>query len=44
MLKKKMDFKTNGEIGKYKTKAIQADLDIFTYIPAYSGIFRHIQT
>ena len=31
-------------MGKRKTKAIQADLGIFTHIPAYSGIFRHIQT
>ena len=30
-------------MGKYKTKAIQADLGIFTQIPAYSGISRHIQ-
>ena len=32
--------------GKYKTKAIQADLGIFTHIPAYSdisGIFKYIQ-
>ena len=29
-------------MGKCKTKAIQADLSIFTHIPAYSGIFRHI--
>ena len=30
-------------MGKYKTKAIHADLDIFTDIPAYSDIPRHIQ-
>ena len=30
-------------MGKYKTKAIQADLGIFTHIPAYSDISRHIQ-
>ena len=33
-------------MGKYKTKAIQADLGIFTHIPAYSdisGIFKYIQ-
>ena len=29
--------------GKYKTKAIQADLGIFTHIPAYSDISTHIQ-
>ena len=28
---------------KYKTKAIHADLDIFTDIPAYSDIPRYIQ-
>ena len=28
---------------KRKTKAIQADLTIFTHIPAYSGIFTFIQ-
>ena len=28
---------------KCKTKAIQADLGIFTHIPAYSGILRYIQ-
>ena len=27
-------------MGKCKTKAIQADLDIFTHIQAYSDIFR----
>ena len=39
-------------MGTFKTKAIQADLGIFTHIPAYSSIFiirliqelfRHIQ-
>ena len=30
-------------MGKYKTKAIQADFGIFTHIPAYSDISRHIQ-
>ena len=30
-------------MGKYKTKAIQADLGILTHIPAYSDISRHIQ-
>ena len=30
-------------MGKYKTKAIQADLGIFTHIPGYSNISRHIQ-
>ena len=29
-------------IWKSKTKAIQADLGILTHIPAYSGMFRHI--
>ena len=29
---------------KWKTEAIQADLGIFTYIPAYSDISRHNQT
>ena len=43
MLKKKKDCKTNGKIGKCKTKAIPVDLDIFTHFAAYSGIFRHIQ-
>ena len=28
---------------KCKTKAIQADLSIFTHVLTYSGIFRHIQ-
>ena len=28
---------------KYKAKAIQADLDIFTHVPAYSDISRQIQ-
>ena len=28
---------------KYKAKAIQAYLGIFTHIPAYSGIFTPIQ-
>ena len=28
---------------KYKAKAIQADLGIFTHVPAYSDISRHIQ-
>ena len=28
---------------KCKTNANQMDLDLLTYIPAYSGIFRHIQ-
>ena len=28
-------------MGACKTKNIQADLGIFTYIPAYSDIFRH---
>ena len=28
---------------KSKTKAIQAELGIFTHIPEYSGIFRHVQ-
>ena len=27
---------------KYKIKAIQVDLGIFTHIPGYSDIFRHI--
>ena len=31
-------------MGKYKTKAIQTDLGILTYIPAYSDISRHIQS
>ena len=33
-------------MGKYKTKAIQANLGIFTHIPAYSDIsdiFKYIQ-
>ena len=30
-------------MGAYKTKDIQVDLGIFTYIPAYSDILRHIQ-
>ena len=30
-------------MGKLKTKAFQADLGIFTYIPAFSDIFRDIQ-
>ena len=30
-------------MGKCKTKAIQTDLGIFTYIPAYLVIFRHNQ-
>ena len=29
---------------KYKTKIIQADLGIFTHIPAYSDIFKHKHT
>ena len=44
VLKKKRDCKTSREMWKCKTKAIQADLDISTHIPAYSGLFRHIQT
>ena len=31
-------------IGKYKAKAIQEDLGIFTYISAYSDISMHIQS
>ena len=31
-------------IEKCKAKAIQADLTIFTHIPAYSGMFTLIQT
>ena len=31
-------------MGKYKTKAIQTNLDIFTHIPAYSDISRYIQS
>ena len=30
-------------MGKYKTKAIQADLGTLVHIPAYSDIPRHIQ-
>ena len=30
-------------MGKYKTKAIQADLGKFTHIPVYSDISRNIQ-
>ena len=30
-------------MGVCKTKDIQADLGIFTYIPAYAGILRHIE-
>ena len=30
-------------MGKCKTKAIQTDLGIFTYTPAYLVIFRHNQ-
>ena len=44
VFKQTRDCKINAEMGKCKTKAIQADLGIFRYIPAYSGIFRHIQT
>ena len=29
-------------VGKCKTKAVQTDLGIFTHIPSYSSIFRHI--
>ena len=29
-------------MGKCKTKAVQTDLGIFTHIPSYSSIFRHI--
>ena len=43
VFKQKRDCKTNGEMGKCKTKAIHGDLGIFTHIPAYSGISRHIQ-
>ena len=28
---------------KCKTKTVEADLGIFTHIPKYSGIFKHIQ-
>ena len=35
-------FRQTIAIGKCKTKAIQADLSIFTNIPIYSGILRHI--
>ena len=35
-------FRQTIAIGKCKTKAIQADLSIFTNIPVYSGILRHI--
>ena len=38
-----MDCKINGEMGKCKTKAIQADLGTFTHIQTYPGIIRHIQ-
>ena len=31
-------------LGKCKTKTSQADLGIFSHIPAYSDIFRHNQT
>ena len=31
-------------MGKCKTKAIYADLGIFTHLLAYPGIFRHMQT
>ena len=30
-------------MGKYKAKTIPVDLDIFTHIPAYSGILGHIE-
>ena len=30
-------------MGPSKTKGIQVDLATFTYILAYSGIFRHVQ-
>ena len=30
-------------MGKCKTKAIQADLGIFTHVPAYSGTFRLVK-
>ena len=40
MFKLKMDFKTNSEMGKCKTKAIQVDLGIFTDI---QELFRYIQ-
>ena len=43
MFKKKRDCKINAEMGKCKTKTIQADLDICTDIPAYSSIFKHSQ-
>ena len=36
-------FRQGITMGKCKTKAIQADVGIFTYIPAHSTIFRHIQ-
>ena len=44
LFKQKRDCKTNREMGKSKTNAIQADLGIFTHFPEYSGIFRHVQT
>ena len=42
VFKQKRDCKTNGEMGKSKTKAIQVDLGIFLHIRTYPGIFRHI--
>ena len=30
-------------MGKYEKKTIQADLGIFTHIPVYSDISRHVQ-
>ena len=44
LLKQEGDCKANGKMRISKIKVIQADLGIFTRIPAYSCIFRHIQT
>ena len=43
VFKQTRNCKLNWEMGKCKTKAIQADLDIFTHIPAYSDISRHFR-
>ena len=44
LLKQERDCKKNGKMRISKIKVIQAGLGIFTHIPVYSCIFRHIQT
>ena len=44
MFKHKKVFKTNGEMGKCKTKAIRVDLGICRHFLVYPGIFKHSQT